>query len=89
MFDSENRLTHYDNVAENLIVRHVRAIPSMMPELVSALAQSKLGALADGGHGVGRFSALLALTLRQAGDATADRSSYHHCTDHPETKIIH
>lgn len=79
-------LTYYHHVAEDLIVGHVGTIPAVMPELVPALVQTHLGALAYRRHRLRRFPAQLALTFRQSGDAAADSRADHHRSDHPETK---
>lgn len=79
-------LTHYHHVAEDLIVGHVGTVPTVMSELVPALAQTQCGALAHRRHGVRRFSALLALAFRQSGNTAADGRADHHCPDHPETE---
>lgn len=73
-------------MAEDLIAGHVGTVPTVMSELVPALAQTQRGALADRRHRVRRFSALLALTFRQSGDATADSRADHHRADHPGIK---
>lgn len=70
-------------MAEYVLVGHVRAVPSVMPELMATLPKPELRALADRRHRVGRFSALLALILRQAGYSTAHRRTNHHGPDDP------
>jgi len=73
-------------VAEDLIVGHVGTVPTVMSELVPALAQTQRGAFAHRRHRVRCFSALLALTFRQSRDATADSRADHHRFDQPEIK---
>jgi hypothetical protein len=81
-------LTDDHDVSENRVAADGGAVPAVVPELEAALERADASALADGRDRVGRRAAQVALTRRQAGDATADHvraQRCHHTRNHPET----